>query len=405
MRLLRNRRFALLVTGQAVNGIGSWCALIAMWGYATYHFHAHTGEVALIGLSWALPAALLGPLAGVPVDRLGPRRVLVLADTAAAGVAIGLAFAGTFNTLLLLGLLNGITKAFAVPAFRALPPRLVDDADLPQANALLSSAFQSSIAFGPLLAAITIQTYGLRAAFVIDAITYLVGVAVVVPLTMSAVPPAVATSMRVEITEGFAVVRARPQLVMLLALSTSVYIAWGGYAAIEPVYVRDVLHQSAATFAMLQMTFGLCLLATGLSVARWGSGLARLPVLAGVAVATGFAAGLYIGTPFVVLAFCGVGAWGVLTGLFVAPASTVLHRLAPVETHGRVLALDGALQSWAHVVALGVIGTSAGVLSVQGAGLLAASAPTIGGLALALRLRRARAEEPAFSPPVARATP
>lgn len=146
MHLLRNRRFALLVAGEAVNGIGSWCALIAMWGYATYRFDAHAGEVALIGLAWSLPAALLGPMAGIPVDRLGPRRVLLLTDTAAAGVALALVFAGTFNTFLFLGLLHGITKAFASPAFRALPPRLVDDADLPEANALLGSALQSSIA-------------------------------------------------------------------------------------------------------------------------------------------------------------------------------------------------------------------------------------------------------------------
>jgi hypothetical protein len=183
-------------------------------------------------------------------------------------------------------------------------------------------------------------------------------------------------------------VRARPKLLTLLALSTSVYIAWGGYAAIEPVYVRDVLHQSASTFAMLQMTFGACLLTTGLCLTRWGRGLARLPVLAGVALATGFAAGLYIGTPFVAVAFVGVGAWGVLTGLFVVPSSTVLHRLAPIETHGRVLALDSALQSWAHVVALGAIGASAGLIGVQSAGLLAAAAPTTGGLFVWLYLRR-----------------
>ncbi|MFN8037280.1 MAG: MFS transporter [Acidimicrobiia bacterium] len=392
MHLLRDRRFALLVAGQAVNGIGSWCALVAMWGYATYRFEAGPGQVALIGLAWALPAALLGPIAGVPVDRFGPKRVLVLADLAAAGVAIAMAFVGTFPSFVVLGLLHGATKAFASPAFRALPPRLVDDADLPEANALLSSAMQSSIAFGPLLAAISIQAYGFRTAFVIDAVTYVIGVAAVLPLRTGSVSRTTrdrrsSPSMSEEVREGIAVVRSCPQLLTLLALSTSVYLAWGGYAVVEPVYVRDVLHRSAGTFALLQMTFGCCLLVAGVAVAAWGRGLARLSALAMIAVCTGLAAGLYIGTPYVVVAFVGIGGWGVLTGLFVAPSATVLHRMAPVEAHGRVLALDSALQSWSHVVALGVIGLLAAAVGVQVAGLVAAFAPCVGGLIVLARVR------------------
>ena len=84
MSPLRDRRFALLVAGQAINGIGSWCALIALWGYATYKYDANAGQIALLSLSWSLPAALLGPIGGVPVDRFGPRRALVLTDCFAA---------------------------------------------------------------------------------------------------------------------------------------------------------------------------------------------------------------------------------------------------------------------------------------------------------------------------------
>ena len=47
MQLLRDRRFALLVTGQAVNGIGSWCAIVALWGFASFRFDAGPGATAL----------------------------------------------------------------------------------------------------------------------------------------------------------------------------------------------------------------------------------------------------------------------------------------------------------------------------------------------------------------------
>ncbi|HEV2369100.1 MAG TPA: hypothetical protein VGR90_04450, partial [Acidimicrobiales bacterium] len=99
MHLLRSRPFALLFTGYALNAIGSWAALMAMWGFASYRFHAGAGQIALIGLSWAAPAALLSPVAGVPIDRLGPRRVLLAAYAVGAGAGVAMAFAGTLRML------------------------------------------------------------------------------------------------------------------------------------------------------------------------------------------------------------------------------------------------------------------------------------------------------------------
>src|SRR5262249_38673090 len=155
---------------QAVNGIGSWCALVALWGYAAYRFDASPAQVALLSLSWSLTGALFGPIGGVPVDRLGPRRALVIADGFAALVAVALVFSNSYAQLVLLGALIGATRAVADPAFSALAPRLVADEQLLRANALLGAAMLSSIAFGPLVAAASIAAWGPRGAFVVDAI-------------------------------------------------------------------------------------------------------------------------------------------------------------------------------------------------------------------------------------------
>ena len=117
MSLLRDRRVALLVGGQAVNAIGSWCALVALWGYASFRFDAGPSAIAILGLAWALPALVLGPVAGVPVDRLGPKRVLVVADGAAGVVALCFLLAGSFPALVVLAAIDGVTKAFSEPAF------------------------------------------------------------------------------------------------------------------------------------------------------------------------------------------------------------------------------------------------------------------------------------------------
>src|SRR3954469_9156962 len=107
MSPLRDRRFVLLLAGQAVNNIGSWCALVAMWGYAAYRFDASPIQIALLSLSWALPAAVFGPLGCVPVERFGPRRMLIVADASAALVSVALFFSTSYAELVALGVLMG----------------------------------------------------------------------------------------------------------------------------------------------------------------------------------------------------------------------------------------------------------------------------------------------------------
>ena len=80
MRVLRVRGFALLLLGQAVSETGNWIAVIAIWGFASFRFDVGAGDLALLFVVLSVPGALLGPLLGVPIDRLGPRRTLLIAN-------------------------------------------------------------------------------------------------------------------------------------------------------------------------------------------------------------------------------------------------------------------------------------------------------------------------------------
>jgi MFS family permease len=387
MSLLRDRRFALLVAGQAVNAIGTWCALVALWGFASFRFDAGATELAVLGLSWALPAVLLGPVVGVPIDRFGPRRVLIVADTAAAVVALAFLLAGSFPALIALGALEGVTRAFAEPAFNALAPRIVADHDLARANSILALAGKSAIALGPLLAALAIGALGFSGAFVVNAATYLVGVAVLVPFRIGPAPSAPArTRIRDEIVEGWRVVAARPELRSGLLLAASVYVIWGAFIVVEPIYVREVLHAGPTTFAFLQACFGVALFVTGLVIARLGERAVRWSLVCAAAIGSGVAAVAYVGTEALLVACLGLAAWGTVTACFLSPLQTLMQRAAPVEAHGRVFALDGMVHSAGDLVSLPVVGVLAGTVGVQVAGVALAALPIAGGVVVWRRM-------------------
>jgi predicted MFS family arabinose efflux permease len=386
MRLLRSGRFALLFAGTAANAIGNWATLIALWGYAAFRFGAGPREIALLGLAWALPGALLSPLAGVPIDRIGPRGILLGAFAVGAATSIAMAASTTFVALVWLASLHGLVQAFAKPAADVLPPRLVDDADLLGANALLGAADQSSLVFGPLVAAGAIALWGLRGAFLTDAATFALGAAAIAPLHLKPVERAPRQSMRAEAVQGLAVARRLPTVRRTLLLSGAVFLTWGAFLVIEPIYVRDVLHRSPTVLGLLQTCFGVGLVGAGLALSHIGDRVATPRAVALSVLLSGVAAALYVGTRSVVVAFIGVFLWGVDVAFFAAPVRTVLQRESPIDTHGRVLALLTTLDGWGNVAALPLTGLAIAAVGPRatgvGVGAMAVAAGTAGWVVL-----------------------
>ena len=73
----RDPRFGCFLAGEAVNSVGGWASAIVLWGFAAYRFNASPYAVAVTIGCWAVPPAVLSPLMGVYVDRLGPKTALV----------------------------------------------------------------------------------------------------------------------------------------------------------------------------------------------------------------------------------------------------------------------------------------------------------------------------------------
>ena len=397
MRLLRSGRFSLLFAGTALNGIGDWATLVALWGFAAFRFHAGPAEIAALGLAWALPGALFSPAAGIPIDRLGPRTVLLGAFAAGAATSITMATAQTFAMLTALAAVHGLVEAFAKPAADALPPRIVAEEDLFAANALLDVAGRCSIVFGPLVASGAIAVWGLRGAFLTDAATFAVGAAAILPLRVQRAPkPAQREPIVAEALAGIRVARREPVIALTLALAGAVFLTWGAFFVLEPLYVRDILHKSASVLGLLQTSFGVGLVGTGLLLPRVGPRVATARAVALSVAVSGLAAALYVGTRSEPVAFGGVFLWGGDVAFFSTPVRTLLQRAAPVEVHGRVLALVTTLQGWGNVAALPLTGLLISALGVQAAGMTAGAFAVIAGSAgLAVSSRLPAPSQPA----------
>lgn len=356
------------LSAEALSAIGSWATMVAIWGYAAYTYHATAADVSLFGIAFGLPPVLLGPVTGTVIDRVGPRATLALAKIIGVCASLALLSAHDFRSLALLSALHGVAATFSHPALQSMPPRLVDDAHLARTNALVSLTDELAIVFGPVAAGISIAAFGFRGAFVFDALTYALGLAVLPMVRLRPVQTVAgedATPVRFrDALAGWQLIVRTPVLRRLVTCTFTVHLLYGTALLVEPLYVRDVLGRSQDVFAALQTAFGVCLVVGGLMAARLGDRLATFGWVAIGVGGSGLFAIVYLGTPYVVVAFIGVGLWGVATALISGPSRTLLQRISPETAHGRVLSADfvaGGAAQLVGIAAAGVLVTAFGV--------------------------------------------
>jgi MFS family permease len=181
-RALRHRNFRLFFGGQSISLIGTWMTRVAT-GWLVYRL---TGSALLLGtISFAgqIPTFLLAPFAGVWVDRLDRRQVLVW--TQALSMVQSLALAAmtlsgriTIPWLLALNAMQGVINAFDMPGRQSFMVKMVDDRrDLQNAIAINSSMVNMARLVGPSLAGMLIAVSSEGWCFLIDGISYIAVIA------------------------------------------------------------------------------------------------------------------------------------------------------------------------------------------------------------------------------------
>jgi predicted MFS family arabinose efflux permease len=179
--LLRRRDFGLLWSGGLISETGDWFLLVGLpvWVLQVTGSSLVTATVFLVGL---LPGLVVGPLAGVLVDRWDRRRTLVAVSLAQAAFLLPLLAVDGRDRLWIVYLVMAVEAALAQlndPARNALVPSLVARADLVGANALIGLNSNLARLVGSPLGGIMVEVAGLPGLVVADAASFLLGAALI----------------------------------------------------------------------------------------------------------------------------------------------------------------------------------------------------------------------------------
>src|ERR1035441_9774101 len=155
-RGLRHRIFRLFFGGESISLIGTWMTRIAT-SWLVYRLTKSALLLGTVGFAGQIPTFLLAPLAGVLVDRLDRRKVLVWTQSLAMVQSLALAWLTLSHRIniaevLALSALQGIVNAFDMPGRQSFMVEMVEDrADLSNAIAINSSMVNTARLIGPSL--------------------------------------------------------------------------------------------------------------------------------------------------------------------------------------------------------------------------------------------------------------
>lgn len=394
MSLLRsNSHFRNLWLANLLSLTGSQISRI---GLVLYIFHTtnRLTDVALLIALETIPGTICVPFAGVIVDRISKRLVMMLADAGRIICLLVIIIHPTDTVIYLMIALHSIGAVFYSPAKSASLPLIVETDELPRANSIEQAGNHVVLILGPFIGAELFMQAGLTAALLIDAATFLCSIILISRVTIRQAHGRAESAERStvgDLIEGWNYIVHRQLVLLLLVLFFVSLLCVGLWLPLAPFFISDFLKGSDRVLGLQFAMFGcggVCgaLLVTNL-LKRVGKGLVLFLAL----MLEGLTMAVYALVPHVEVSVAICFFWGVVVSAILVPYYSIMQETVEEGFLGRVFSVARQGENISILLAIGVavglhsvlrsnqIFLLAGITYVS---LIALSAATVGGRAL-----------------------
>ncbi len=354
--LRNNRNFRLLFLGQAISQLGDWFNSVAVYALLLDLTGSATA-VAWMMIVQFLPMAIVGPVAGVVVDRVDRRKLMIVADVARGVLVLGLLLVRRPDQIWIAYLVMTLVvsaSSFFEPARTATIPNITSSDELMPANALSSATWSAMLALGASIGGLLTALSGREWAFIINAASFLVSAWFI---SRTTIPPPVpsdhprlgfrAVSGIDDLIEGLRYVRQHSQVGALIFVKAGWGIA-GGVLLLLTIFGQRVFPVAGTTAAGIGVLYGARGIGAGLGpiALRWILGQQPATLRRSIGPAYFIVGAFYValagapGLPIAALAVLCAHFGGSILWVF----STVLLQMeVPDRFRGRVFAAELAL--------------------------------------------------------------
>jgi MFS family permease len=363
--------FKRLWLAQVVSILGDFLAIFGVINLITFKWHGRPLQVTNVMIAYIIPITIVGPLAGVFIDRWNVKRTMIASDLIRAVLILGLVFVTRLEHIYVVFLMVSTVSSFFGPAQSVTLRTLVPTNGLMAANALMSQAFYTMRILAPAAAGLLVYWLGENSCFYLDTISFVFSAAMLSTLVVMRVVAAKGASeksvrsLMKDYTAGSRFILTHPAIsFVMIAMMTAMFVL-SCFSPLISVYVRDQLHAGTRAFGIISAMVGVGLILGTQTVNAIAKGFSKKHValsgLFGLAVATGVLALFQTASLAGLAMFC----IGFAIAFIVVPAQTLMQQETPHDMLGRVSSSFMAVFSLSQLLGLVLSGSLADLIGVR----------------------------------------
>lgn len=354
--VLKNRNFFFLWLGQIISQFGDRLGQMSLIAFIYQRAPGSTLEIAKVLSFTIIPVFLIGPLAGVYVDRWDRRRTMYVCDFLRTVLVMIIPLflfykKGILLIYFIIFVVFSISRFF-VPAKLSIIPDLVPKNDLLMANSLINITGMIAAILGFGISGVLVEWMGAKSGFYLDALSFLVS-AILISLIAKKpqahislkkvgreIVEVIRKSVLQEIKDGFLYFIRKKDITFT---ATVIFILWSALGAVYVVFivfVQKTLHSATKDFGLLIMFLGIGLFLGSVVYGRFGQRVSHYKIIFVSLVLSGIMLVVFALTIHRYPVFIVAAGLSVLLGLLIAPimiaSNTIVHNVSDNEMMGKI---------------------------------------------------------------------
>jgi len=354
--VLKNRNFFFLWLGQIISQLGDRLDQMALIALVYLRAPGSTLEIAKILSFTMIPVFIIGPIAGVYVDRWDRRRTMYTCDFLRAVLVFTIPFFLFYTKslvpiYLIIFIVFSIGRFF-VPAKLSIIPDLVEKKDLLMANSLVNTTGMIAAILGFGISGVVVQWIGAKSGFYLDSLSFLISAMFIFLVTKRShvsmnlkkvsqeIAEVIKKSVLQEIKDGILYFARNKNIRFAAGVIFALWSALGAVYVVLIVFVQKTLHSATKDLGLLIMFLGIGLFLGSVIYGRFGQRFSHYKtiftslVLSGIMLIV-FALAINRYPYFLVAAGLSF-ALGILVSPIMIASNTIIHNVGDGAMMGKI---------------------------------------------------------------------
>jgi DHA3 family macrolide efflux protein-like MFS transporter len=366
------KKVTVFLVGQTITTFGSLLVQYALLWHLT--LTTKSGVVlALAAVFGFLPQAIVSIFAGVWADRVNRKVMIIVSDSTIALATLVLAFfmlSGVDDLWLvfLVMAVRSVGAGIQMPAISALIPQIVPTDKLMRVNGINSSVQSSLLIIGPVAAAGIYSTVSLAAILFVDVVTAVIGLSLLATIAVPTLSRAASNdkpSYFTDLKEGLSYIFSHDLVRWVMVIYSIVFLLVVAPSNLSPLMLVRTFGDDVWLLTILELSFGIGMVAGGALMAIFGSKADRLGMMVGTSILFGVLAVVMGFTTNLILFYTLFFLIGLAVPAFSTSSMTLLQETVEPERQGRVFGFVGIVMAVAMPIGMAVLGPLADIVSVE----------------------------------------